>query len=145
MNNNYYFKKICFVTCSLLIAVTCLIPTNKVEARGEGAVVVAAGVGALVGAVIASDAHHKHHHRQAYRAQNWMMRQQQTMNYVLMNYNPAFHDTWVRYIIVDCSCVLTPVQQSQLIDTINQRRAELGRPLPVRGYVQETQPNNYRY
>lgn len=140
MINNYYFNKIIFAVCTLLVAATCLTPSSKVEARGEGAVAVAAGVGALVGAAIASDAHHKHHYRQAYRAQNWMMRQQQTMNYVLMNYNPAYHDVWVRYVIVDCGYILTPVQQSQLIDTLNQRRAEMGRPLPVRGYVRETQP-----
>lgn len=131
MISNFCFKKIGFIACSIMIAAASLLPTNKIEARGEGAVAVAAGVGALVGAAIASDAHHKHHHRQACRAQNWMIRQQQTMNYVLMNYNPAFHDAWVRYIIVDCAYILTPVQQNQLINAINQKRAQLGQHVPV--------------
>ncbi|MEM1282309.1 MAG: hypothetical protein AAGG81_02005 [Chlamydiota bacterium] len=131
MNYNNLFKKFFLVIFSVIMTISCLIPANKIEARGEGAVIAAAGLGAIVGAAVASDVHHKHHRKQACAARNFMVRQQQTMNYVLMNYNPAFHDAWVRYIIVDCGYILTPIQQSQLIDAINQRRAELGHHVPV--------------
>lgn len=134
----YNLKKIFFTVFSALTVVACAMPINKVEARGEGAVVLAAGVGALLGAAVASDVQHRHHHRQAYRSHQYVTMQQRTMNYVLMNYNPAFHDCWVRYVIVDCARVLNPVQQEQLIGVMNQRRNEMGINVPVGSRVIES-------
>ena len=121
-------KKI--LTLSTLVAlVATALPLSRAEARNEGTALLAAGAGALIGASIVANSraahHHAHHHHVYHVPQNryqlQQMQQQQTMNYVLMNYNPAFHDTWVRYVIVDCSGILTPMQQEQLIHSINQR------------------------
>lgn len=130
------FKKICLSVAAFATIVSCVLPCKTIEARGEGAVAAAAGVGALVGAAIASDIQHRNNQRRCYRAQCYRAQQQQIMNYVLVNYNPAFHDAWVRYIIVDCSSILSPEQQNQMLNVINQKRNELGRPLPVRGAVE---------
>jgi hypothetical protein len=124
---SYFFNKTCLSICTIIAVATCAMPLNKVEARGEGAVVAAAGLGLLFGAAIASDAnHHRHHRRQAHRVQYAVATQQQTMNYVLINYNPAFHDAWVRYVVVDCAYILNPVQQDQLLSIMDQRRNEMG-------------------
>lgn len=127
--NNFLFNKANILICTLLTAATCLTPISKVEARGEGTAFAAAGLGALVGAAIASDAHHhrqRNHQRNVYRVRNCVASQQQTMNYILMNYNPAFHDAWVRYVVVDCAYILNPVQQDQMLSIMDQRRSEMG-------------------
>lgn len=119
-------NKICFFVCSILMIMACAMPMNKVEARGEGAIAAAAaGIGVLFGAAIASDAYHHNCQRARDQAYYAMSMQQQTMNYVLMNYNPALHDRWVRYVVVDCCSILNPVQQEQLLNVMNQRRDEM--------------------
>ena len=136
MNSNY-FKSLCFSLVVIITIVSCVIPLNKVEAKGEGAIAIAAGIGAICGAAIASNSHHKHHCKQA-RQQTYAYHrelytvsiQQQTMDFVLSAYHPANHDAWVRYVIVDCSQTLNPIQQSQLIGAINNRRTErFGAPI----------------
>ncbi len=127
-------RRICFLTCGLFTAVAALAPTTKVEARGEAGVAIAAGVGALVGAAIGSDMAHHHHqdHRQCQRQQRCCAGiQQQTMRYVLTNYNPAFHEAWVQYVVVDCSGTLNANQQNQLLEIMHQRRCQLGHRVPV--------------
>ncbi len=126
------YNKLFYSVCSLMLIITCAMPINKVEARGEGAVAfAAAGIGMILGAAIASDAHHKAHYRYCQSRQSFIHMQQQTMNYVLMNYNPAFHDGWVRYVVVDCSRILNPVQQEQLLNIMNQRRDEMRCRAPI--------------
>ena len=131
------FKRICLSTCGLLTAAACLMPMGKVEARGEAGVAIAAGVGALVGAAIGSDMASHHHHRrqpchQTCSANRQHSGQQQTMRYVLNNYNPAFHEAWVQYVVVDCSYTLNANQQNQLLQIMNQRRTQLGYPVAHR-------------
>ncbi|MGA8163972.1 MAG: hypothetical protein WB791_02980 [Waddliaceae bacterium] len=167
MNNNC-FQKICLLVCAMITIASCVIPMNRVEAKGEGAIALAAaGVGALCGAAIASKNSHRNTNRnttcnQTYicpyycngyscccadccgmgycwcgypmeqntaaqqntETQQSATTQQKTMNFVLSTYHPAKHDAWVQYVIVDCSRVLNPTQQNQLISVMNDRRTK---------------------
>ncbi|MGE3954346.1 MAG: hypothetical protein AB7F31_03990 [Parachlamydiales bacterium] len=120
------FRRICLTSCILLTLGAAAMPA-KAEARGGAGVAVAAGAGGLIGGLIIADmAHHNKGHCKQKRC---VAIQQQTMRYVLNNYNPAFHEAWVQYVIVDCCGTLTPVQQHQLLGIMDQKRAQLGHPV----------------
>ena len=127
------FKRICISACSLLVAAAVFLPTTKAEARGEAGVALAAGAGALFGSAIGTsmvhNSHRPHHcQRTTYVYQQHcypQSHQQQQMRYVLNSYNPAFHQAWVEYVMIDLQGTLTPPQQNQLLTFMNERKMQM--------------------
>lgn len=144
MNSNY-LKNLCLSLVVVITIASSVIPLNKIEAKGEAAIAIAAGIGAICGAAIASNSNHKNHRQQAHAYHRELYAvsiQQQTMDFVLSTYHPANHDAWVRYVIVDCSQVLNPMQQSQLIGVLNNRHTQ-GLASPMLSAIEMRTPYPY--
>ena len=97
------------------------LPARRAEASDSA---MAAVIGGMAGLIIGSEMQHAHQHRQrCYQrsCQMQKMNQRLLVREVLQKYHPDYHDQFVEYVMFDLEGYITPAQQRQLLNMLEQR------------------------
>ncbi len=106
---------------AVLFVTAVMLPARRVEASDSA---IAAVIGGMAGLIIGTEMQHAHQqqrrcHQRAYQQQK--MNQRLLIREVLQKYHPDCHDRFIEYVMFDLEGYITPAQQRQLLNMLEQR------------------------
>jgi Na+/glutamate symporter len=111
-----------FVIGMAVLASAVLMPFRKAEASDAAAAIFGGVAGLIIGTEMQRANEHQRRYQQQ-RCQQQKMTQRLLIREVLQKYHPDYHNQFIEYVMFDLQGYITPVQQRQVLNMLEQRHS----------------------